>query len=118
MRGFTLITALILTVFMPFSVGAEQGWETMTGPEITQALSGTKLKYKTATQTFHASGKTLYNQSGRQSWGQWHVQQDKYCSTWPPQDLLACYHVERLGDKLRFVAVTDNGETVTGEIVK
>lgn len=118
MRRFALITALFLTVFTSIGASAEGVWVTMTGPEITQALTDSKLKYKTATQTFEASGKTLYNQAGRQSWGQWQVQGDKYCSTWPPQDLLACYYVDRSGDKIRFIAETDNGEITVGEIVK
>lgn len=100
--------ALILAILMPLNANAEGVWKTMTGHEIEVALSDKKLRYKDASQEFHASGKTLYNQGGRESWGNWRVEGDKYCSVWPPQGLWTCYHMDRSGDKLRFVGAGDD----------
>lgn len=118
MRRFALITVLFLPVLAPMSANAEGVWKTMTGHEITQALTDQKVRYTSASQTFYASGKTLYNQGGRESWGRWLVEGDKYCSTWPPQDLLACYHMDRSGEKIRFVGVSSADDITVGTFVK
>jgi hypothetical protein len=85
----------------------EEPWVAMSGAEIAQALTEQTLKYATATQTFYASGKTLYD-SGRPSWGYWRVEGDQYCSQWPPNDLWACYGLEQQGVKVRFVGQRDD----------
>lgn len=77
-------------------------WVALRGEAIRTALEGRTLHYGTAWQDFRASGRTLYN-AGRDSWGYWRVEDDSYCSQWPPSDLWACYGVEVRGDKLRFV---------------
>ena len=102
MRYFALFALL------PCAALAEE-WAPLTGPEIREALEGRKLEYANAWQDFRASGRTLYN-AGRDSWGYWRVEDDKYCSQWPPQDLWACYTMDRKGDKLRFVG---NGDDIT-----
>ena len=102
MRQFALIIALLT----PFSAVAE-GWERLSGDEIRTALEGRKLQYSFATQDFRSSGRTLYD-SGRPSWGYWRVQDDQYCSQWPPSDLWACYHMDKNGEKLRFVGDRDD----------
>ena len=61
--------ALIALLLAPFSAHAEGVWTTMSGEEITVALTDKKLRYKDASQVFSASGKTLYTQGGRESWG-------------------------------------------------
>lgn len=104
MRRFALIAALLAPI-----VGHAEGvWATMTGDEITVALTDKKLRYKDASQDFRASGKTLYNQGGRESWGEWRVDNNQYCSQWPPQGLWACYHMDRSGDKVRFIGTGDD----------
>ncbi len=104
MRCFALIAVLLA----PLSANAEGVWTTMTGDEITVALTGKKLEYKDASQDFRASGKTLYNQGGRESWGEWRVDNNQYCSQWPPQGLWVCYHMDRSGDKVRFIGTGDD----------
>ena len=96
-------TLLAATVMLASPVLAQTPtWEPLTGADIAAALTDRTLQYETAWQRFSASGRTLYN-AGRDSWGYWQVQGDQYCSLWPPQDLWACYDMERSGDKLRFV---------------
>lgn len=99
MRRLIYAAAMLLPTVMQ---AEDAPWQAMSGAEITQALMGRTLQYDTAWQDFRASGKTLYN-AGRDSWGYWRVEGDQYCSLWPPQDLWACYDMERAGDKLRFI---------------
>lgn len=102
MRRFAL--AALLLMAMPVSAGE---WATLTGDEIRAALTDRKLQYRNAWQEFRASGRTLYN-AGEDSWGYWRVEDDRYCSMWPPSDLWACYALERNGDSLRFVGERDD----------
>ena len=97
MRPIALILAL-----WPLSAGAVE-WEMLEGDALRAALEGRKLVYTSgAWQEFRASGKTLYN-AGEDSWGNWRVQGDQYCSQWPPSDLWACYDVQRGDDLIRFI---------------
>ncbi|MEX0367560.1 MAG: hypothetical protein AB3N22_15930 [Ruegeria sp.] len=97
MRRFALIVA-----FWPGALMAE-GFQRLTGDEILEALSGRKLNYEGgASQTFEPSMHTQYF-SGGPSAGTWAVQEDQYCSLWPPSDLWACYDIERNGDVIRFI---------------
>ena len=50
----------------------------------------------------------LAPQGGRESWGEWRVDDNQYCSQWPPQGLWACYHMDRSGDKIRFIGTGDD----------
>lgn len=103
MRRFALLAVL----FWPPAGNAEEAWTRMDGDEIRQALTGRVLQYEIAWQDFRASGKTLYN-AGADSWGNWQVRDDQYCSQWPPNDLWACYAMDRKGDALRFVGTGDD----------
>lgn len=108
MRRFALIAALMVPALIPLNANAEGIWKTMTGDEIKTALSDKKLKYASATQTFTASGETAYNQDGRLSNGSWRVENNQYCSVWPPQGQWACYHMDRSGNKIRFIGTGDD----------
>lgn len=79
-----------------------EGWISLKGDEIREALEGRRVDYASAWQEFRPSGRTLYN-AGQDSWGYWRVEGDEYCSQWPPSDLWACYGLEQDGDRLRFV---------------
>jgi len=99
---------VFLVISCPALAWAEVTWVPMTGADIRSALEGRTLQYENATQDFRASGKTLYTTSGRDSWGNWRVQGNQYCSQWPPADQWACYDMDRQGDILRFVAGRDD----------
>lgn len=44
-------------------------------------------------QTFSAAGATTYQVGGRETYGTWRVDGDKYCSQWPPVRSWTCYLV-------------------------
>ncbi|MEL6463332.1 MAG: hypothetical protein AAFQ58_00055 [Pseudomonadota bacterium] len=102
MRRFALILGLFAS-----PLTAEE-WHPMTGDDIRAALTGRTLAYPDTTQDFRESGRTLYIHKGRESWGYWRVEDDQYCSQWPPNDLWACYGMDRKGDMLRFVGERDD----------
>ncbi len=106
MRYFAIL-AMILSLTAGLSHA--EGWRPLPGDEIRTALEGRKLQYANAWQDFRASGRTLYN-AGQDSWGYWRIEDDRYCSQWPPSDLWACYGLEQKGDLLRFVG---NGDDIT-----
>ena len=111
MRRFTLIPIAMLAL-RPELVAA-QDWQRLDGAGVTQALTGAKVTYKSgATQDFRASGRTMYH-AGSDSWGNWRVESDQYCSQWPPSDLWACYDLEVAGDRLQFIGSTGD---ITGGV--
>ncbi|MEO0937044.1 MAG: hypothetical protein AAFY38_02700 [Pseudomonadota bacterium] len=97
MRHLALAALIIAT---PALAGE---WTKLTGPEIAEALTGRTLVWDDTTQDFRASGKTLYTHKGRDSWGNWEVRGDQYCSQWPPNSLWSCYDMTRSGGRLRFI---------------
>ena len=104
-----IIFALLMA--LPATVQA-QDWTLMSGDEIREALTGRVLSYGSSWQDFRASGRTLYN-AGADAWGYWRIQNDQYCSQWPPSDLWACYDMERDGDRLRFVGAQGDVSVAT-----
>lgn len=97
---------VVLTLLMgTWTGGALADWQKMSGPQIDAALTNRTLQYERAWQRFYGSGRTLYN-AGRDSWGYWRIENDQYCSMWPPQELWACYDMERAGERLRFVGAS------------
>ena len=103
---------------MVFAVPAQAGdWVPLDGPAIDETLSDSKVTYEDAWQVFHGTGKTLYN-AGRDSWGNWRVQGNQYCSEWPPNAGWDCFdlYVSADGSMVRFVSKT--GHQTDGEIGK
>lgn len=107
----------VVTAALPTLGLADPDWTPLTGAEIRKALTGRTLVYLDkedptrrvdTIQDFRASGATLYTFKGRESWGYWRVENDQYCSQWPPNDLWACYAMERDGETLRFVGERDD----------
>lgn len=95
--------ALALIVIFVASAATGQDWRPLSGEEIRAALTDRALDYGAASQTFMASGRTVYTSNGRPEQGSWRVAQDQYCSAWPPSDLWACYVMEQSGDSVRFI---------------
>ena len=110
MRRFAIALVAMLAPALPLLVNPATAadWGPMIGKEIEQALTGRTLAYPDTTQDFRRSGRTLYIHKGRESWGYWRVQNDQYCSQWPPNDLWACYGMARSGDRVRFVGEGDD----------
>jgi len=105
---------LIFSLIWPFAAFAES-WEPLNGAGIADALTDKGVTYEAATQHFYASGRTLYN-AGEDSWGYWRVENDRYCSQWPPGDLWACYDMERSGQSIRFLG--EHGDITVGVLAE
>ena len=106
MRRFALIAVLAAA-----PVHAET-WTVLDGAGVAAALTDRVVVYDDAKQDFRASGRTLYVFGGRDSWGYWRVEGDRYCSQWPPSDLWACYAIAVSGDRVRFIG--DGDDVVDG----
>ncbi|MEP0940455.1 MAG: hypothetical protein ABJH63_09710 [Rhizobiaceae bacterium] len=67
-------------------------------------------------QTFSAAGATTYTDRGRDTYGSWRVQGDKYCSQWPPADGWACYGVEYDASTARLVWIDGGGDRTVNSV--
>lgn len=84
-----------------------EGWQSLHGDEIREALEGRKLQYQNAWQDFRSSGQQLYN-AGRDSWGYWRIDRDRYCSQWPLQGSLSVRQDEAPRRRAAFVGGGDD----------
>lgn len=66
----------------------------LSGEEIAALLPTIVALSPQSRQTFSAAGPTTYTDRGRDTFGSWRVQGDKYCSEWPPVGGWSCYAVE------------------------
>ena len=96
-----LVVALSLGTVLLSSNAAHS--KLLTSDEIAALLPTIVAIGEQTRQIFSAAGPTTYTDRGRDTFGNWRVQDDQYCSQWPPSDLWACYALERSGEKLRFV---------------
>ena len=101
MRRMIAIITLLLGAFPALA----DDWAAMSGPEINAALTDAKVIYEDGWQSFHANGRTLYV-VGPESWGNWQVQGDQYCSQWPPSNHWDCYDMTQniSRSKIRFIS--------------
>lgn len=107
--------ALLLSLCLAAPALAEN-WRVLDGPGITAALAARVLQFQDgSTQNFFQDGRTLHEAGGGVSWGKWWVEGDRYCSSWPPSDVAACYGVEVQGLDVRFTS--DGGEVSLGRYV-
>lgn len=94
--------AIVLCLTLATPALAED-WRVLDGAGIAAALSARALQYEDgARQNFFQDGRTRYAAGAGESWGKWWVEGDRYCSTWPPSDVAACYGVEAQGSEVRF----------------
>ena len=105
----------VLTAVFVLAAGMAQAedWVALKGADIEVALMARMVLYADgAQQTFMGAGVTTYQDGDAMSAGSWRVEEDKYCSVWPPSDLWACYGVEVSGIDVRFVG--EGGEVTVG----
>ena len=88
---FKAITS-ILILLCSTAIGIAQE-QKLTGAEIEALLPNIKAKGENFTQVFTQKGLTTYTYDGRPSEGRWMVQDNQYCSTWPPNNAIECYDV-------------------------
>ncbi|MEM7565166.1 MAG: hypothetical protein AAF353_19310 [Pseudomonadota bacterium] len=107
-KPFIIIALLVSTwVVFDFLSGSSEseeknGWTRLTGEDIANALNDRKLRYDGAWQEFFSNGRTLFYAAG-ESWGEWEVKGDRYCSKWSPDPGWNCYSLEKhLDGRLRF----------------
>ncbi|MCR9138379.1 MAG: hypothetical protein NXI27_20430 [Alphaproteobacteria bacterium] len=65
----------------------------LTGDEIATLLPDIIAIGETTRQTFESGGHTDFDDGRRRAVGRWRIQNDSYCSTWPPGNSWRCYHV-------------------------
>ena len=78
----------------------------LSGAGIAQMLTGAEVIGEGTRQKFYQSGRTLYD-DGRDSWGYWRVEGDRYCSQWPPQEGWTCYDIARKRKRLKRKSFAD-----------
>jgi hypothetical protein len=107
----------VLLIWLSLAIKAlAEDWRALDGPGITAALAARVLQYQDgSTQNFFQYGRTMYEAGGGESWGKWWVEGDRYCSSWPPSDVAACYGVEAQGLDLRFTS--NSGDVTVGRYV-
>ena len=74
----------------------------LNGPEI-EALLPKIIAHGTVKDTrqkFWPDGHTEFEEQGRYSFGRWWVDNDNYCSKWPPSEAVSCYGVAQDGERL------------------
>lgn len=83
---------LVIVLVLAASV-AHADERRLSGDDISTLLPEIVAVGETTRQTFETSGHTDYHDGQRLTAGRWRVQNDSYCSTWPPGDRWRCYHV-------------------------
>ena len=110
-----MLRSAILYLLLTSPAFAEE-WTLLDDAGITAALSARVLHFQDgSTQNFFTDGRTLFEAGAGESWGKWWVSDGKYCSTWPPSDVAACYTVEALGPDVRFTS--KSGDVSVGRYV-
>jgi len=93
--------AIAALALMSLTAQAEEA--ALSGAEISALLPAVTVVGTTWRQTFSDAGGTTYTDRGRPSQGRWWVEEDRYCSSWPPSDAVACYGVRRDGAALIWI---------------
>jgi len=107
------LPVLIAALFIAVSALAQE--RPLDGAEIRNLLPGIVAVGDGTRQTFEPHGDTLFDNGGRLSSGRWRIQDDFYCSRWPPGGGWRCYHVlvdDGEPDRLIWVDAEENGRTI------
>jgi len=91
-----LVKAVVFLVLASvLSVVQAEDWKALQDEEIREALIDREIVYKSqgnSSQSFSSGGETTFVE-GRPSLGYWRVDNNQYCSKWPPSSQWACYDV-------------------------
>ena len=107
-----LLAVIILACYCVPAMAAEKE---LSGEEITDLLPTIIATGKNSRQTFTKIGATTYWDNGRkilgarETFGRWRVQNNLYCSQWPPSDAWACYRVVTDSSKKSLVWIGMSG---------
>ncbi len=80
----------------------------LSGAEMQTILNDKILYGNDAEQIFQKSGVTFYSTGGNQSQGNWKIEDEKYCSQWPPNLAWSCYDITQDGNKITFISKDGN----------
>ncbi|MFQ5564753.1 MAG: hypothetical protein ACE5EU_00100 [Paracoccaceae bacterium] len=107
-----LAIAALLAFALPAWASEERP---LSGAGIARLLTDAEVIGEGTRQTFYASGRTRYN-DGRESWGYWRVDGDRYCSQWPPQEGWVCYDMRSWeeGGRVWIAWIGDSGARFEG----
>lgn len=90
--------------------------DTVTAEQIPLALTAGPILYEDgSTQTFDASGATIYVDNGQPTTGKWYLDAEgRFCSFWPPS-YRACYDLQWVveNDRITGLRFTDGGGLVS-----
>lgn len=95
MRHFFITITLATIALSAWSQVVASEWKQLVNDEITAAITEKEVVYLdqgNSSQTFYKNGETGFVE-GRPSLGNWRVENDQYCSQWPPSPVWACYDV-------------------------
>ena len=99
---------------------AAAGEAKMTGPEITEALTGNTVQGVWGSTEYRSyfdpSGTTIYATRRGQDVGRWNVKGDRYCSVWERSGE-SCYDLLRDGDQIIWI-VPASGKRYPSTLVK
>jgi hypothetical protein len=110
-HGMKLVIVLLTLVLISATASAEE--KKLDGPTLRDFLSGITLTStetgRVIDQVFQESGVTFTVdiETRAQSQGFWRIEDDKYCSQWPPSEHWSCYVV--FGNDQGVVFVSSNG---------
>ncbi|MCJ8308108.1 MAG: hypothetical protein HRU27_04305 [Rhizobiaceae bacterium] len=90
--------------------------KTLNGEEIAALLPTIIALSPQSRQTFSAAGPTTYTDRGRDTFGSWRVQGDKYCSEWPPAGGWSCYGVEYDAETARLIWIDGGGHRTVNTV--
>ncbi|MEM7242710.1 MAG: hypothetical protein AAF429_11045 [Pseudomonadota bacterium] len=91
----------------------------LTGDALVTTLTNAQVYYDNAhRQFFYEDGLTEYSSGSQPSLGNWRIQNDQYCSQWPPQKDWDCYEVRRSADGSRIVFIGDHSDEYPGTLKK
>lgn len=109
-----LLTCVIWLVSLVAANAAEQR---LNDQQIMQLLPTIVSVGDDTRQTFSGAGATTYTVGGRDTYGVWRADGDRYCSQWPPVRDWDCYEVHRDAQN-RLIWIAPNGHRTVTLIVK
>jgi hypothetical protein len=115
--NMAFVRCSLVACLMPTAAFASE--TKLSGTEIEAALSDRSLyagELGAIEQIFQKGGITFYIENGASSVGGWTVEENQYCSTWPPGRNKACYDVFGDGDAVIFVS--KNGQRYPMRLTK
>ena len=89
----------------------------LTGEGLSAALVNAHVVYENGhRQSFYDDGSTEYSSGSQPSSGNWRIEDDSYCSQWPPQESWDCYVVTISEDGSVIEFIGEHGDRYPGRI--